>query len=50
MKINVGGDISMFEIIVVILLLSIVGLLFRINSKLPERDWVKEAMERDASK
>lgn len=44
------GDFSMFKIIVVILLLSIVGLLFRINSKLPERDWVKEAMERDASK
>ncbi|WP_269084534.1 hypothetical protein [Paenibacillus xylanivorans] len=40
----------MFEIIVIILLLSIVGLLFRINSKLPERDWVKEAMEPDASK
>ncbi|MFS0870225.1 hypothetical protein [Paenibacillus xylanilyticus] len=40
----------MFEIIVIILLLAVVGLLFRINSKLPERDWVKEAMERDASK
>ncbi|WP_342572378.1 hypothetical protein MKY85_08525 [Paenibacillus sp. FSL R5-0749] len=37
----------MFEIIVVILLLVIVGLLLRINSKLLERDWVKEAMERD---
>ncbi|WP_257031488.1 hypothetical protein [Paenibacillus sp. E222] len=40
----------MLEIIVIILLLSIVGLLFSINSKLTERDWVKEAMERDASK
>ncbi|WP_260504080.1 hypothetical protein [Paenibacillus illinoisensis] len=40
----------MFEVIVIVLLLAVVGLLFRINSKLPERDWVKEVMERDASK
>ncbi|WP_283163815.1 hypothetical protein [Paenibacillus sp. 7516] len=40
----------MFEVIVIVLLLAVVGLLFRINNKLPERDWVKEAMERDASK
>ncbi|MGN7411740.1 hypothetical protein [Paenibacillus sp. SAF-068] len=37
----------MFEIIVVILLLVIVGLLLHINSKLPARDRVKEALERD---
>ncbi|QZN79020.1 MULTISPECIES: hypothetical protein [unclassified Paenibacillus] len=38
---------AIFEFLVIILLLAIVVLLFRINSKLPERDWVKEAMERD---
>jgi len=36
-----------FETIVVILLLVIVGLLLHINSKLPVRDRVKEALERD---
>ncbi|MGF9698038.1 hypothetical protein [Paenibacillus sp. MABNR03] len=40
----------MFEMIVIVLLVAVVGLLFRINSKLPERNWVKEAMERDALK
>lgn len=42
--------LNLFEVIVIVLLLAVVGLLFRINNKLPERDWVKEAMERDASK
>ncbi|WP_303048943.1 MULTISPECIES: hypothetical protein [Paenibacillus] len=37
----------MFEVIVIMLLLIIVGLLFHINSKLPARDRLKEAMERD---
>lgn len=41
------GGLAIFEFIVIILLLVIVGLLFHINSKLPARDRVKEAMERD---
>ncbi|MGF6355961.1 hypothetical protein ABIE27_003876 [Paenibacillus sp. 4624] len=37
----------MFEVIVVALLIIITGLLLHINSKLPARDRVQEAMERD---
>ncbi|MGO4530564.1 hypothetical protein AB4Z30_15885 [Paenibacillus sp. 2TAF8] len=37
----------MFEVIVIVLLIIIVGLLLHINSKLPARDRVQEAMERD---
>ncbi|MDQ0170713.1 hypothetical protein [Paenibacillus tundrae] len=41
--------LELFEFIVIVLLLMIVTLLLRINSKLPKRDPVKEAMERDAA-
>lgn len=37
----------MFKVIVVVLLLIIIGLLLHINSKLPVRDRVQEAMELD---
>ncbi|WP_339837161.1 hypothetical protein [Paenibacillus sp. FSL R7-0272] len=37
----------MFEVIVIALLMIITGLLLHINSKLPARDRVQEAMGRD---
>lgn len=37
----------MFEVIVIALLIFITGLLLHINSKLPARDRVQEAMEHD---
>ena len=37
----------MFEILVIAMLVVITGLLLHINSKLPARDRVQEAMERD---
>ncbi|WP_434752168.1 hypothetical protein [Paenibacillus amylolyticus] len=37
----------MFEVIVIVLLIIITGLLLHINSKLPARDRVHEAMELD---
>ncbi|MGQ8871266.1 hypothetical protein [Paenibacillus sp. TSA_86.1] len=37
----------MFEVIVTVLLIIITGLLLHINNKLPARDRVHEAMERD---
>lgn len=36
----------MMQVIIVILLLKIITLLLRINSKLPRRDLTKEALER----
>jgi len=35
------------EIIIIILLVVIIVMLFHINTKLPSRDYVKEALERD---
>lgn len=35
------------EIIIIILLLCIIFMLFHINSKIPKRDYVQEAIERD---
>ncbi|WP_167434102.1 hypothetical protein [Paenibacillus silvae] len=40
----------MFEIVVIVLLLLITGLLLHINSKLPARDRVQEALERDRNR
>ncbi|WP_338542594.1 hypothetical protein [Paenibacillus tundrae] len=42
--------LELFEFIVIVLLLIMITLLLRINSKLPKRDPVEEAMERDAAR
>lgn len=40
----------MFEVIVIALLLIITGLLLHINSKLPARNRVREALDRDRAR
>lgn len=44
---RVGKGVSTIDFVITFLLVIIAILLFEINSKLPKRDYVKEAMLRD---